>query len=66
MKHDNDAPAHLRHRTSLDTKGEIDMSNRKPFRTKAEKARARELAKKGPNGTYSCPMVPRHYHPPVR
>ena len=66
MKHDNDTPAHLRHRTSLDTKGEINMSNRKPYRTKADKARAKELARKRENGTYSCPMVPVRFHMPAR
>ena len=66
MKHDNETPAHLRHRTSLCTTGERDYTNRKPYRTKAEKIRARSLARKGKDGAWHCPLVPLRYHTPAR
>lgn len=66
MKKVNDQPAHLRYQTQLSTTGEINMSNRKPYRTKALKAEARKKAVKRDNGTWHCPRVPTRTHPPAR
>ncbi len=41
MKHTAAMPAHLRHQTQFSRTGEVNMHNRKPFRT----ARQRELAR---------------------
>ena len=41
-RHSAATPAHLRHQTQLSRTGEMNMHNRKPFRT----ARQRELARK--------------------
>lgn len=42
MKHDSGIPAHLRYQTQFSRTGELNMHNRKPYRT----ARQRELARK--------------------
>lgn len=66
MKQNNSAPAHLRYQTKFSREGVLDMSNKKPYRTKALKREAREKAVKTKDGHYFCPRVPTRTHPPVK
>lgn len=56
---------HLQHQTRLSREGKLDLSNRKPYRSKALKALARENAEKCNDGTYRSDVAVR-YHPEVR
>lgn len=47
--------------TSYTRTGVLDMKNRKPYRTPAQKALARELAEKTKNGSYTS-RAPVSYH----
>lgn len=52
---------HLNHMTQLTRKGVRDMKNYKPFRTRAQKAKAREMAVLGKDGVYRS-TAPVSYH----
>ena len=60
-KHTTEVPVHLAHQTTSSRTGQVDMKNRKPFRTKAQKAIARETASKGADGAYHS-NAPVSYH----
>ena len=51
---------HLRYATSLTRTGKRDMRNRKPFRTKEQKVKAKEMAEQV-NGTWVS-TAPVSYH----
>ncbi len=53
--------AHLANQTSFTRIGKLDMQNRKPFRTAAQKALARQTARKCDDGTYRS-TAPVSYH----
>lgn len=53
---------HLAYATQMTRDGKVNMSNRKPYRTKAQKAEARETAYKTKDGYYHSP-APVSYHP---
>lgn len=55
------AEAHLAHQTSYTRTGKLNMLNRKPYRSKAQKALARSTASKGADGTYRS-TAPVSYH----
>lgn len=44
--------AHLAHQTSYTRTGKVDMTNRKPYRTAAQKYEARRIAYKCADGTW--------------
>ena len=48
----NDLPKHLQHSTKFTREGERDMTNRKPYRTKALKAKAQKQAIQGNDGVW--------------
>lgn len=56
---------HLQHQTRLSREGKLDLTNRKPYRTKALKTLAREDAELCKDGTYRSDVAVR-YHPEVR
>lgn len=60
-KHTTEIPPHLAHQTASSRTGQVDMKNRKPFRTKAQKIVAREMASKGSDGAYHS-NAPVSYH----
>lgn len=47
--------------TAFTTTGQMNMENRKPFRTKMQKLEAKARAKKDTDGAYRC-NVPVSYH----
>ena len=53
--------AHLSHQTRFTRTGERDLTNRKPYRTPAQKALAKKTARKGKNGAYRS-SAPVSYH----
>lgn len=53
--------AHLAHQTSFTRTGKVDMQNRKPFRNAAQKALARQTARKCDDGTWRS-SAPVSYH----
>jgi hypothetical protein len=61
-KHTTEVPVHLAHQTASSRTGQVDMKNRKPFRTKVQKAMARESARKCDDGAYRS-SAPVSYHP---
>lgn len=63
MSRTTSAP-HLAHATSFTRTGKVDMLNRKPFRTKSQKAEARATARKF-EGTYVS-GAPVSYHRAAR
>ena len=48
----NDLPPHLQFTTKFTREGERDMTNRKPYRTKALKTKARKQAIQGNDGVW--------------
>lgn len=52
---------HLAHLTTFSRTGKIDMTNRKPFRTAAQKHDARTSARKCDDGAYRS-SAPVSYH----
>lgn len=62
MKTDNATPAHLRHQTKFSRDGEINYTNRKPFRPKHDKERAKATARRNLiDGAYRS-LVPVSFH----
>ena len=57
--------AHLAHQTAYTRTGKLNMLNRKPFRTAAQKAEARRTAKKGDDGAWRS-SAPVSYHRAAR
>ena len=55
---------HMAFATKLTREGVLDMSNRKPFRTAAQKKMARESAKRDDRGIYRS-SAPVSYHQPI-
>lgn len=53
--------AHLAHQTTFTRTGKLDMTNRKPYRTAAQKFEARSRATKCEDGTYRS-LAPVSYH----
>jgi hypothetical protein len=60
-KHVKEVPPHLAHQTGSSRTGQVDMKNRKPFRTAKQKALARETATKGADGAWRS-SAPVSYH----
>lgn len=56
-KHAKSIPLHERYQTKKTREGERNMVNRKPFRTKHQKAEARIMAKKAPTGQWKAPVA---------
>lgn len=48
----NDTPPHLMYQTQYSRTGQLNMINKKPFRTEAQKVEAKRLARKDSDGTY--------------
>lgn len=61
MSHDNKTAPHLAYQTSLSRTGQLNMVNRKPYRTKAQKEEARRLARKDSDGTYRTTAPVSHH-----
>lgn len=57
--------AHLANQTNFTRTGKLDMQNRKPFRTTAQKALARQTARKCEDGTWRS-SAPVSYHRTVK
>lgn len=51
-----EVPAHLQFATKFTREGELDMRNRKPFRSQALKAQARRQAHQGKDGVWRSPV----------
>jgi hypothetical protein len=59
--HNEKTPAHLAYQTQASRTGQVNMVNRKPYRTKAQKELARSQARKDSDGTYRT-TAPVSYH----
>lgn len=53
--------AHTAHQTNFTRTGKVSMHNRKPYRTDAQKAEARRVARKCDDGTWRS-VAPVSYH----
>lgn len=57
---------HMAFATSFTREGKLDMTNRKPFRTRQQKKMARESARRDPKtGTWKS-SAPVSFHPEVK
>lgn len=56
-------PTHFVIATRFTREGNINLHNRKPYRTKALKARAKAVARRQGDGAFRCSVVPTLIHP---
>lgn len=61
MPRKNNLPPHLAHQTKFSRTGELDVTNRKPWRTAAQKKVAKDQAEVV-DGRWVSPNAPRNYH----
>ena len=58
-------PAHTAHQTAYTRTGKLNMQNRKPYRTPAQKAEAKRVAQRGDDGTFRS-AAPVSFHRATR